>query len=389
MSELRDVAVAGSMLLAALGCAPEETVPLCDAEAAAGCLVDQRGCELQEGAPACVPCAAGTRADLRGACAPIPGTAMSHAFPEVESAAGEEIIGLCRSWTLGNETELWVHAVELRQDEASHHSNWMFVPDDFFDGPDGVWPCAERDYHQLNAALAGGVLYAQSTQAEREVQLFPEGAAIRLPPHARIISDVHVLNTTAETIRGHADLAIYTIPREQVTIPLAPFHIDYHALDIPARSHARFVTECALRDEVEAATGMPFRMRLHYALPHTHALGTRVFLQAIGGPRDGEMLLDVSGYNGEARGRFYEPPIDLDGITGLRFGCEFMNPRAESVQWGFDDQEMCEMLGFLESAAAFESRVSETTSMRMDGEVHEFSGNCESFIIPWDDRHGT
>lgn len=385
MTRRRATALWTVIALAALGCAPEAP-PLCDSDAARGCLVDQRGCELQAGVATCVTCAAGTRADPAGVCAPIPGTAISHAFPELESGPGEEILGLCRSWTLGNETELWVHAVELQQDEASHHSNWMFVPEGFYDGPDGTWPCAERDYHQLNAALVGGVLYAQSTQAQREVQLFPTGAAIRIPPRARIISDVHILNTTTETVRGNVELAIFTLPREEVTVPLAPFHIDYHALDIPARSHSRFVTECDLAGDFERATGQPMHMRLHYSLPHTHALGTRVFLQAIGGPRDGEMLLDVAGYNGEARGLFYEPPIDLEGITGLRFGCEFMNPRAESVQWGFDDQEMCEMLGFIESVAAFESRVTETTTMRMDGDVQEFSGECGNFIIPWEDR---
>lgn len=173
--------------LVALGCSPDP-VPLCDAEAAGDCLVDQHGCQLVEGEPTCVACAPGSRADASGACATIPGAPMAHTFPDVESAPGEEIIGLCRSWTLGNETELWVHAVELEQREASHHSNWMFVPDDTYVGPDGVWPCEERDYRQLNAALAGGVLCAQSTRAEREVQLFPEGAAIRLPPRARIIS---------------------------------------------------------------------------------------------------------------------------------------------------------------------------------------------------------
>lgn len=380
-------ALAAAALLLATSCG-REAAPLCAAADARRCVVDQQGCALLDGAPTCTPCDHGTRANPAGECAPIPGTALTHAFPTQESAPGEEILDLCRSWTLGNETELWVSAVELTQDEASHHSNWMYVTEGFYDGPDGIWPCAERDYHQLNAALAGGVLYAQSTQATHEVQLFPEGGAIRLPPHARIISDVHILNTTTEAIRGNAEVTIYTIPRERVTIPLAPFHIDYHALDIPPRVRSRFETVCDLQGDFERTTGEPFRVRLFYSLPHTHALGTRVFLQAVGGPHDGEMLLDVSGYNGEARGLYYEPPVDLEGITGLRFGCEFTNPRAESVRWGFGDQEMCEMLGFIESPAAFESRVTETTSTTMDGDVPVFSGDCGNFIIPWEDRAG-
>ena len=92
--------------------------------------------------------------------------------------------------------------MELEQSEASHHSNWTFVPDDQFTGPDGSWKCKDRGYSQLTAALQGGVLYAQSTQATREVQKFPDGVVVRIPPRSRIISDVHVLNTTRRWLRA-------------------------------------------------------------------------------------------------------------------------------------------------------------------------------------------
>src|SRR5205807_9881722 len=47
-------------------------------------------------------------------------------------------------------------------------------------------------------------------------------------------------------------------------------------------------------------------------------------------------------------------PIYLAGADGLRFGCEFENPRDASVHWGFGDQEMCEYLGFAESGRSEE-----------------------------------
>jgi len=62
---------------------------------------------------------------------------------------GEEVLGLCQSWTLNNPEELWVNAVELGQDVASHHSNWTFVPDNLYKGEDGVWPCDERSSRQM------------------------------------------------------------------------------------------------------------------------------------------------------------------------------------------------------------------------------------------------
>ena len=381
------------LILAALALpACVEPMPLpdpCPAEQIQACRVDQQACAFEDGAPVCVACSSGSAVDSTGRCVPIPGTALVHSFPENVSAPGQELLGDCRSWTLGNDTELWVRAVEIDQDEASHHSNWTFVPEDAFAGPDGNWNCDSRDYDEISAALMGGVIYAQSTQATHEVQLFPEGAAVRIPPRSKIISDIHVLNLGSEEIRGHMDFRLYTMPREEVSIPLAPIHFSYRALTIPARTESRFQTTCELARPFEATFERPHDMRLFYALPHTHALGSRVFLQAVGGARDGEMLFDVRGYNGEARGLSYAPPLDLTGIESIRFGCEFTNPRADVIGWGFGDQEMCDFLGFIESPAALTSNVAESALGTPDGEMPVYEGTCQTFLIPWEDRFGS
>jgi len=361
--------------------APSVDEELCDQQLVADCLVNQQGCSLTEGEPQCVTCGVGEFANRQtGACDAIGGEPLSHTFPDNTTPSGGEIVGMCRSWTLNNETELWINAVELSQDEVSHHSNWMFVPEDEFDGPDGIWPCQERDYSQLAAALAGGVVYAQSTQASHEVQKFPDGAGYRIPPHARIISDIHTLNTTSAEVMGAATLTVYAIPAEDVTVKLAPFHVDYHELAIQPLSTSRFTGECDLRS---AYGGGPLDFDIYYVLPHTHALGVRMFVEGFGGEMDGKEIIDVTGFNGEARGRAYDPPLDMSGAHGLRFGCEFDNPRNEEVNWGFDDQEMCEALGFAASPVAFESTVSEAVAGEMDGTTHTFSGACNTVSFSW------
>lgn len=392
---LRHWFVGVNLALAAAGCGtddgddgaaagmPAECAPLIDE-----CLVNQQTCGLEGGQPTCMPCPSGQYASGEG-CLAVGGTALSHDFPEFSTASGEEIKGMCRSWTLGNATELWVNAVELEQDESSHHSNWMFVPETEFVGPDGVWPCAERNYSQLTAALSGGVLYAQSTQAQREVQKFPDGVVVRIPPMARVISDVHILNVTTAEVTGHARLTIYSIPEEEVTVKLTPFHVTYDELAIPPHATSRFTGECELDSYFQQLTGAPFAPQVYYLLPHTHALGTRFFLEVAGGPNDGQSLIDVHGFNGEARGRQYTPPIDLSGATGLRFGCEFTNPRDVEVNWGFGDQEMCEALGFADSPVVFESRISEANPAGMDGDKPLFTGPCSTLALPWGpDKHG-
>jgi hypothetical protein len=152
----------------------------------------------------------------------------------------------------------------------------------------------------------------------------------------------------------------------------------YNGLDIPKQATSRFTGECTLLDQFPTGT---MAMSLYYALPHTHALGSRFFFEVVGGPDDGKSLLDVQGFNGEARGRMYDPPRDLLGATGLRFGCEFDNPRDVNVGWGFGDQEMCEMLGFAEMEILFESKVDVAVADGTDGNTQRFTGPCSTLAI--------
>ena len=381
------------MVFASLACSSSEgeTNPLgggsdCSVEERAACRVDQMGCQLDGGASSCVVCEGGSYAAENGMCEAIGGVALSHSFPPNTTPSGSEVLGQCRSWTLDNSEELWINAVELQQDEYSHHSNWTFVPDDKFTGPDGIWKCSEREYSQLSAALSGGVIYAQSTQAKHEVQKFPDGVAVRIPPYSRIISDIHTLNTTAEEVTGNVDLTLYAIDASAVEVKLVPFHVTYEKLAIPPQSTSRFSGECELESAYQSSNGTPFDAKIHYMLPHTHALGTRMFVEGYGGPNGDLSLIDVRGFNGEARGRNYNPPVDLSGFKGLRFGCEFTNPRTETVNWGFDDQEMCEALGFAESDMAFESRINEVKDDGEEDGIFKFTGDCATLAFPWD--HG-
>jgi hypothetical protein len=394
MKHLLTAALRRSSLLGALaallasGCGSDPaaaTPSACEAKRAE-CAVNQKVCvEGKAGGEAsCEACPVGQYAAESGACEAIPGTPLTHDFSDFTVKAGEEILGLCQSWTLDNDTELWVSSVQLVQDEASHHSNWLFAPADQFAGPDGVWTCADRKYSQTGAAISGGVLYAQSTQAAKEVQHFPNGAAVRIPPYSKIIGDVHLLNTTQAEVKGHATLTLFTLDLAEVKVKLAPFHVTYETLDIPPHATSRFFSECELDTKFQGVIDKPFDMKIYYVLPHTHALGSRFFLQLVGGKRDGESVIDVTGFNSEARGRAYDPPVDVTGATGLRFGCEFENPRDDSVHWGFGDQEMCEALGFAESDVGFESRVSNVDPKGSDGQTQVFTGDCNTLAFKWD-----
>lgn len=346
------------------------------------CFGKQRVCVAKDGATSCEACPPAHYASPQGSCDPLQGTVVSNDFDDFTVKSGEEIKNLCQSWTLHNAEELWVNAVELTQDASSHHSNWTFVPDDKFTGADGVWPCDDRNYSQVQAAVFGGVIYAQSTQAAHEVQKFPGGAAVRIPPYSRIIGDVHLLNTTDKDITGHSRLSLYTLPKSDVKVKLAPFHLVFTGLAIPPHADSRFSSECELKSQFDAL-GQPFKMDIYFILPHYHALGKSFFLDVAGGAKDKERIFEVGAYDGEAHGRNYDPPYPITDATGLSFGCDFTNPRDDTIHYGFGDQEMCEVLGFAASEVAFESDAKSSEPAGADGKTQLFTGPCETLAFKW------
>jgi hypothetical protein len=357
---------------------------LCTATAATSCVEGQQGCAALDGGDTCLPCGAGTYAANDGSCVGVPGTPLSHTFPEQTTTAGQEVTGLCRSWTVDNDQDLWVNSVEIVQDELSHHANFTYVPDSDFTGPDGIWKCSSRSYEIWSGVAAGGLLFSQSTQATHEVQRFGAGAALHLPAHVRIISDVHLLNTSASSNTGHATLTLYGIPAAQVTAKLVGFHVEYDALTIAPLATSRFTGTCNFASAVATAQGSPFAPKIHYVLPHTHTLATSYSASVLGGPLDGSALVAIGMYNGEAHGRGFDPPIDMTGAQGITLMCQYTNTLTTAVGWGTPPNEMCELFGFAEAPDFFRAWVPTGTAMGKDASgVLEFkSSDCPSAVIP-------
>jgi len=340
-------------------------------------------CAETNGAAQCQPCAGGQYASPEGACLALTGTPIVHEFTSFDIKAGEELKGLCQSWTLNNSAEIWVNSVEFSQDERSHHSIWTFVPEELFPGSDGVWTCKDRNYNELVGTTSGGVLFAQSTQSIHEVQRFPEGSAIRIPPYSKIVGDIHLLNTTAtDIVGGNAEMTMYTITKAEVKVPLVPFEMQYRDLAIPPFAKSRFSASCEFKGLFDTIADSPFDIKIHYILPHTHGYATRLSMQVFGGPSDGATIIDVPGYQEQGRGRFFDAPIDLTGADGISFGCEYDNQTDQTLGWAYE-QEMCQLLGFAESKVAFLAAVNDSNPTTNDG-VQAFTGPCENLAIPWD-----
>ncbi|MFW5920233.1 MAG: hypothetical protein ACOCUS_00230 [Polyangiales bacterium] len=302
---------------------------------------------------------------------------ISQEVPTIPLAAGEEQNDTCFSWTLDNEEPLYVNTVRMTGTPGIHHSNWFYVTGDRYEGPDGIWSCRSRDFDTVGSAGSGGVLFAQSTQAIDETQQFPAGNALMLPPGARIVADLHLLNTIGEDTDVEIDLELQTLAEEDVTQVLHALAVDYPTIDIPPRSVSQFITECSMDSRHRAALGRPLDFEIKYVLPHYHDLGTMLRLEVVGGDRDGEVIWETNSSIGEPLGGQLETPFDLTGADGVRLTCEYDNPRDESVQYGVGDQEMCVAFAFTDSEKVWgATTLGHEPELIEDGDIKKYDAGC-------------
>ena len=307
---------------------------------------------------------------------------IEHDFPAVPLQPGEEITSLCLSWSIGNEAPLFVNGVTMHAGPGWHHSNWFYVPEGTFPVDDGVWPCSDAGFNQLAAAQAGGVLFAQSTQATDETQTFPQGAALEIPPASVVVSQIHLLNSGDGAIDTGVSMTLAPMAEAEVEIRLHPLAFDFHQLAIPPQQRSRFEAEC----DMEASLGGPLdAISLYYVLPHYHARAEGMDIQIFGGERDGERIYRVESGIGEPLGATLSPPFSLAGARGIRFSCTYDNRSEATIGYGNSGQaEMCIFLAFTDSALSWAGGVvNGQPSMRgVEDGVAVFTGPCGTVALP-------
>jgi hypothetical protein len=283
------------------------------------------------------------------ACGENPGAPapQSFEFGPYTLAPGQEINGQCVSVTLHNDEPLYINAVELTTGPGFHHSNWFWVPDTMFTGEDGTWNCDDRQYDEASAGLYGGVLFAQSTQAQHEIQTFPPGAATVIPPHARILAGTHLLNTSDEAVTLSLKLAI--TPIAEPTTLLTPTSFVNEAIALPPHRLSRFTMECDMDKAYRNVAGMAPTFSFYYALAHYHDLGRGLVIEGVREDGTAETIFETTSAIGDALGGMIDPPFSLAGYPKLRFSCHYDNPRDTTVTWGVGDREMCAFLAFTDS----------------------------------------
>jgi hypothetical protein len=302
---------------------------------------------------------------------------LVHAFDPIALAGFEEQMP-CISWTLANEQALYVQAVTLVNNGGFHHSNGFVVPEDLYEGPDGIWNCDERGFSTIEAATEGTVLFAQSTQSLVEEQRFNPGAVVKIPPHHRVVAELHMLNLGPLELAAQLRASLELVHPRDVDVVLTPFAIQYTDLDIPAQSEVRFAAECDDFMAKASANGSPFT--LHWLLPHYHYLGSHFRFEVIGGPDDGEVLHTIDGFGAAAIGKRFDPPIDLREAEGLRLVCGYDNWTDGDVGWGNGAGEMCIAFGFAEANLVAQAVAYAGVAAGVEDGVPVFESPCATLV---------
>jgi hypothetical protein len=298
---------------------------------------------------------------------------MTHTFDAIDIDVAEEKSGVCQSWTLDNDEPLLVSRIRQRNDGAWHHSNWYFVPEDVFEGPDGTWDCESRGFDTVGAGLAGGVFFAQSTQALTEVQAFPAGAAIEVPPRHKLVGDVHLVNVAGTPLSTSLTFDIETLEEDEVETRLSPIAFTNEALDIEPQAESRFAMTCS----IEAAPAF----NVYYVLAHYHEWGNYFRLSFVDGDESERTIFELSTSVGEPLGSVIDPPIPSNGATGLRFECGYFNNTDRRIRYGLGGQEMCVFLAYSDARTTLAATSLANAPLGPDGDgVYQNETACSPVL---------
>ena len=314
----------------------------------------------------------------------VPGAQTEFLFGPYALAPGQELTDQCVSQTLGNEEAVYLNSVELTTGAGFHHTNWFWVPDYMFPGDDGTWSCKGRGYSEAVAGIKGGVVFAQSTQSPHEIQQFPAGVAVKIPPHSKLVAGTHLLNALDTPLEVSLSFTLGPIEEASVSTILAGMAFENESIALPPHAKSRFNIECDLGPRHQAVFGRLPDFKIYYMLPHYHSLGTGMTIEAV---RDdngaADMVFTTAKRIGDALGGPISPLFDMTGHSKIRFSCSYDNPRDTTVRWGVGDQEMCVFLAFSDSTYTWGGgapSVDDAGPSTDNGGTLDFQHGCQVFV---------
>lgn len=304
----------------------------------------------------------------------------SHTFPPVFVQSGTERDYDCQAWTLNNDEPLYVTGVRQENDGAWHHSNWFYVPEDMF-GEDGTFDCRDEEFGMVEAAVFGGVVFAQSTQTFEEVFRFPRRSAVVIPPRSKIIGALHLVNLAAGDIETSLTLEFETTESNEIDISLQPLSFLIYSLQIPPQQQSRWRMTCDMTgvyDSLALNHGSAEDFAIYYVLGHYHSWGNYFNLSYVDADGSERKIVELENTIGDSLGQIVDPPIFANDAPGLKVTCGYNNTTDSNLIWGNNaEDEMCMFLAYVGAPVKVVSWGAEpSTEVDMVDGMRTFEAGC-------------
>lgn len=241
-----------------------------------------------------------------------------------------------------------VHHVILYLDTSGHAEKL----DEAEEGPGYTCYGGPKTPIDFTDLLSGGITLGGWAPGTRPTPL-PEGIGMELPPHARIVMQVHYYtrgSSTPDRTRVGLYFAKEAVTKKLRYIPIVPLDSRMRInMEIPAGAEEHTITSTYLIPPL-------FDSHIVNVFPHMHLLGTRIKMDLLpfGNESKPLILIDKWDFNWQGPYTFVEP-IAAPAFNRLQLTCTYnnseSNPRnpnnpLKTVTWGEGtEDEMC--LGFV------------------------------------------
>jgi hypothetical protein len=265
-------------------------------------------------------------------------------------APGEEAL-FCLSWPFPAVEHTTVYAARLYTTAGLHHSNVIAKPVDPDLGPNpypGCHPGADDPFRDLPEIIPD-VLFASSTQVVGdETLVFPPGMGFALDTSREISTNIHLLNPSPEPAVVEVAYDFFTMPLAERAEELVPFVMNINDFLVPPRTTRSVGATCST-----------FGGNIVSLMPHTHRYADAFDVDVV--REGGEARIYAGGaFDLEGDIQVYDPPIALGDSDSIRYACRFRNTSDHDLTFGFGDDEMCTLFGYMypleKQFAAFSAR---------------------------------
>jgi hypothetical protein len=270
--------------------------------------------------------------DFPALAAPAPGTGYQLHVPPFPIPANYE-----REWfmrmPIGNTDDIYVTRMQSKCRPGTHHLVAYGYEDENVPGQPEIGVMRDQNRPDGRGNFRGGMfgtLNYFTAQSEEFTLNLPAGMAVRIPANATVDLNSHYYNRTNATRFGEVYLNFETIPVNQANIILQTELINNgDILVLPPNKVTTIVYEEISTEDY---------MTVYSITSHMHERGKLFKVFVVGGPRDGELILESNDYKHPPQ-IFLSTPLVITPGIGLRTEITYDNDTDREISYGVTSQD--------------------------------------------------